>query len=807
MKWLKRIVIALLIILVLVSVGSYMWLKSSAPEYAGNMQLPGLTDKVEARFDEYGVPHIQAQNKHDLYLTFGYLHAQDRLFQMEMMRRAGSGTLAEIIGQKMIKVDRMFRTMGLPEYAIKSEQQLREHASPELINDLEAYLKGVNYFLNNGPTPPEFSIIGIPKKEFTIVDMFYITGAMSFSFSQAQKTEPVIDFVAKQWGQNYLEDLALYHDPNESFMRSFDSVAIPLTPTVTANANKSNESLVAMTEFMAAIEHELPFAPLEGSNSWVVSGKKTKSGKVIFCNDTHIGYMLPQTWYEAHLNCPGFELYGHFLGGVPFALVGRNQHLSWGVTMLENDDMDFFAETIKDNKILHKGEWKTLRTRQEIIHVKGQGDTTLIISEGPHGPIINGAFDGMSGSAPISIWWTYTQKDNYTVDAFYGMNNAVTMEQFESQLAQVHSPGLNLNYGDEEGNIAWWATGQLVKRPRHVNSWTILDGASGNDDPLGYYSFEENPRCINPLWGYVYSANDWPQQFDSIWYPGYYKPQCRADRIRQLIESRSDWDAENIQSVMIDIVNSSDSNNMQAFLAELKESNVFEEAKNTYKWEEVMNWDGTYDPKSAGPTIYNFMLYHVMREACADEMGEKRFELFLGTHQIQRAANKLVLNYNSKWWDDVHTPVRETRRDIIERAFLKVNQILSNEYGENPKVWFWEKACQLELKHPLGEVALFRPFFNDGPNGVYGGNETILQAGYKMDSVPPLKVYFGSQMRIIVDFAEVRKGWNIAPSGQSGHLMSEHYDDQVELYRNREFRRQTMDMKELEKMEPFVFTP
>lgn len=807
MKWLKRILIVLSLLAIIVFVSGYFWLKSSAPTYQGNLNLPGLQKQVEVRFDEFGIPHIEAENKHDLYLAFGYLHAQDRLFQMEMMRRAGSGTLAEIIGPKMIKVDRIFRSIGLPEYAVNSKKQLLAHASPELLDDLNAYLQGVNHFINTGPTPPEFSIIGIPKKEFTTVDMFYITGAMSFSFSQAQKTEPVIDFVAKQWGQNYLEDLALYHDPNETYMRSFDSIAKPLTPTITAAVDGANDALVAMSEYMSALEQELPFAPLEGSNSWVVGGKKTKSGKVVFCNDTHIGYMLPQTWYEAHLMSPNFELYGHFLGGVPFALVGRNQKLSWGLTMLENDDMDFFTETIKDGKILHKGEWLNMRTRNEVIHVKGQDDTTLVILEGPHGPIINGAFEGMNSTTPISIWWTYTKKENFTVDAFYGMNNATDMQAFESQLALIHAPGLNMNYGDAEGNIAWWATGELVKRPRHVNSWTILDGSSGNDDPLGYYSFEENPRCVNPSWGYIYSANDWPQQFDSIWYPGYYKPQCRADRIRKLVEARSDWDAESIKTVMTDAVNESDAANMAIFKKELSESKLFKEAANTNKWNELMEWDGEYDPKSAAPTIYNFMLYWVMREACEDELGSKRFDLFLGTHQIQRSGYKLIETAKSKWWDDVHTPTRETRDQIIERAFVKVNEILSEAYGENPKVWLWEKACQLELKHPLGEVALFRPIFNDGPAPVYGGNETILQAGYKMDSIPPLKVYFGSQMRIIFDFAEVKKGWNITPSGQSGHLMSAHYGDQIEKYRNKEFRRQTLDMKELENRPTLLLTP
>jgi penicillin amidase len=375
------------------------------------------------------------------------------------------------------------------------------------------------------------------------------------------------------------------------------------------------------------------------------------------------------------------------------------------------------------------------------------------------------------------------------------MNNAHNMVDFEKNLSLIHAPGLNINYGDAEGNVAWWACAALIERPAHVNSWTVLDGTSGVDDPMGFYPFEKNPRCINPEWGYIYSANDWPDKVNGEWYPGYYKPQYRADRIRHLIEKKNDWDLESMKSVMNDHKNVMDSMIMSTF-ADILVKN--EKVANGEKGRAlaIMDWNGSYDPISPSPTLFNAMIYNYLNLACADELGKEGFKLFLATHQFQRAQSKLLFTEDSPWWDNVNTPEVETRDQIIEQAYITSVDFLSEKFGSNPKIWNWRKAATLELKHPLGEVALFRPFFNEGPEPIYGGNETILQAGFKLDSTSEYKVFFGSQMRIMVDFAHVDSSLNVTPSGQSGHIMSKHYTDQSELYREMKFRPQWMKKKE-----------
>ncbi|MFM9986323.1 MAG: penicillin acylase family protein [Flavobacteriales bacterium] len=829
MKWIKRILLTLLLLVILGVAWAYFWLNGSKPENTGQFQLKGLQTKVDVHYDDFGIPHIYAENNHDLYMAFGYVHAKDRLFQMEMLRRAGGGRLAEIIGHPLLKVDKMFRTLGLTEYARESAAYMETQKGTPMYEDMQAYLEGLNFYLANGETPPEFSIIGIEKKPFTIEDLYLITGAMSFSFSQAQKTEPVVDYMSRNYDQSYLQDLGLWHDSLESYIPSTNKLKDtgpvrkipkeykPSEPVIDGISARVSDPAMEMAEVMNEMEDLLPFAPLEGSNSWVVSPKKTVSNNVLFCNDTHIGYLLPQTWYEAHLVSPKMELYGHFMAGVPFALVGRNRELSWGLTMLLNDDMDFYYEEVDPNnrnQYKHKGEWKTAQEIEHVIKIKDQADTTIKVRHTIHGPVVNDIFDECDEMNAMSMFWTYTHLPNRTMDAFYGLNNAHDLETFRKNLPLIHAPGLNMNYGDKEGNVAWWACASLIKRREGVNSWTVLEGVSGNDDPLGYYAFEENPRAINPESGFIYSANDWPQAMEDstgasglLWYPGYYKPQYRADRIRKLLEEHNDWDLTSMQAVMTDSKNEADSSLMRWFADELDSVKAIHDSVFFDQYNYLFDWNGDYDPSLAQPSLFNSMLYNYLHLALADEMGEDRFKLFLQTHQVQRTQNLLFGHKDSKWWDDIRTEKKETRRDIVYRAYCHALDQLREEYGNNPKVWVWRKTCQLELKHPLGEVAVFKPFFNVGPRSVYGGNETILQSGFKLDSTGHFKVFFGSQMRIMVDFANVDSSLNITPAGQSGHLMNDHYKDQFELYCDKKFRPAFMGKERIAKFEKMELVP
>jgi len=776
---LLRLFVGLAVLVLLASGGAILWLHSKVPSYSGTLPLPVLQHPVDLWFDEYGIPHIRAEDKLDMYRAFGYVHASERLFQMEMLRRAGSGRLAEFGGEALLPVDIMFRSLGLNEYATRSDSVLRSLPDVVSLTELEAYLEGVNHFIQNGPIPAEFTLMGIPAVPFTTTDVFLIAGAMSYSFSQAQKTEPVIDFIARDWGAVYLNDMGLWHGATETF-----------TPT-----GQHSEGILKLSEISVEVSRNLPFAPLEGSNSWALSGSRTASKKPLFCNDTHIGYLLPQTWYEAYLECPGFELYGHFLGGVPFALVGRNKQLSWGLTMLLNDDMDFYREEFHPEdslKVMYKGQWVEAGLGEYRIEVKGSHERLLKVRTTPHGPVVNDAFPVMGSAHPVAVQWTYTSVENHTVDAFRGLNNARDLEDFGSHLPLIHAPGLNITYADAEDNVAWWACASLIERPRHANSRTILNGATGDDDLLGYYPFDRNPRHINPKEGFIVSANEWFAPLDSLFYPGYYNPNYRADRIRKLLRERTDWDVDGMKALLTDVTHEVDRDVLRGMLNLIQKHPAFTPTPIQRELiNALMRWDGRYHPDKMEPVVFQHMLYHFLAETCKDELGDALFEVFLTTHQAQRTYRELMIRPDSPWYDDQRTPdVKETRSDIILRAFNSAVDELSHRHGPNWKLWKWEKVCSVELKHPLGTVAALRPVFNLGPRAVTGSNETIRVGGFTPSGDGQYRVYFGSQMRIITDFSNSENSWNITPAGQSGHRMSPHYNDQFLLYMSGEFRKQ-----------------
>ena len=321
----KRFIYILIAIVTLLVLFGYFFLQSTKPTYSGNLSLNSLNDKVEVKYDTYGIPHIYAKNEHDAYMALGYVHAQERLFQMEMIRRVSTGTLAEILGPDLLKVDKLFRTLGIEEKSKASVEQFNASDAPYK-TATEAYIEGINEFIHDGPTPIEFRIIGIPKRDFTIEDAYNAAGYMSFGFAEGFKVDPVLSVLVGKYGMEYLNDLAIFS--------TYDSAWIQSYPHMDSTQLTS----------LAPIIEQIPIPLLVGSNSWVVGPDRTKSGKPVFENDTHIGYSQPSVWFEAHLEYPGMSHYGHYLAGFPFSLLGHNHLAAIGLTMFENDDVDFYLE-------------------------------------------------------------------------------------------------------------------------------------------------------------------------------------------------------------------------------------------------------------------------------------------------------------------------------------------------------------------------------------------------------------------------------------------------------------------------------
>ena len=314
-------------ILLLILVGFGTWyLKGKTAVRSGTLVLPGLTAPVDVRFDGFAVPHIYAETEVDAYHALGYVHAQDRLFQMELLRRLAKGQLSEILGPKLKSTDIFFRTLRVKQFG-EAYAERADKATPAL-KAAQAYLKGINHFIRTGPAPVEFDLLKIPKTEFVLSDVISVAGYMAYSFASGFKTDPVLTFIRDELGPEYLKDMGYE-------LKTAPPIK-PLTATL--------DSLAKMAALVAEIETtHSPVGFFQGSNAWAIRGEKTASGKPLLSGDPHISHSNPSVWYEAHLVTPDFNFYGHFLAGVPMALLGYNQRIAWSLTMFQNDDVDLFC--------------------------------------------------------------------------------------------------------------------------------------------------------------------------------------------------------------------------------------------------------------------------------------------------------------------------------------------------------------------------------------------------------------------------------------------------------------------------------
>ena len=781
MKRLLKFVLVSLLTLVMLGAAALAWyLHSKRPQRDGELPLAGLSAPVTVRYDEFGVPHIEAQNEADLYRALGYVHAQDRLYQMEMLRRLARGELAAVLGPKLVETDRLFRTLGIRAFADAYAAREFSAIDTPAKQTLMAYLDGVNQYQATRPAPMEFEILGIPKRPFTPADTISIAGYLAYSFAAAFRTEPVLTQVRDQLGAPYLKIFDLDWHPDGVLRQG-------LRPGDWQDLGR----LAALSQ--AALEAAgQPF--FEGSNAWAVAGARTASGKPLLAGDPHIQFAVPAVWYEAHLKAPGFELYGHYQALNPMALLGRNSGFGWSLTMFQNDDIDLVAE--QPNPANAGEVWDreaqafvALQSRVEEIAVKGAAPLQLTVRHSRHGPIVNDALFGAAGSTPIAMWWALLETENPILEAFYELNRADTLAKARAAAAKIHAPGLNVVWASSAGDIGWWASARLPMRPAGVNPAFILDGASGEAEKSGFVPFESNPQEENPARGYIVSANFQPHSETPV--PGYYNVWDRGERLDALLRDESiKWNVANTKALQLDVTTGYSTRVLQPLLPLLRQAAAGDEEKLLV--EELAAWSGAFATEQRAPVLFQQLLYEVARAALADELGDKPFENLRRTRAIDHALPRLVADAGSPWWDKRGTPEVETRQQIVTEAWRATLAHLRAVYGTAPKTWTWGRAHTLTHAHPLGQQAPLDKIFNVGPFPVPGGHELPNNLSERMGPAPWAVVH-GPSTRRIIDFAVPGQALGINPVGQSGVFGDPHYADQAPLHAAGRYRNEHFD--------------
>lgn len=782
MRVLKKILLIIGVLIVLILIGGWMYFNSLKPDYSGKISLSGIENETTVYFDDYGIPHIYAQNQYDATTALGYVHAQDRLWQMELMRRIAPGRLSEIFGKDMLKNDQFFVSLGIEEASKKSIEKLDKNG--EVYKLAVAYLNGINQFIENGSTPIEFTLVGIEKEKYELNDIYNILGYMSFSFAMAQKTDPLLSAIQEKLGDAYIKELNINSDPNTTFIK---------------NSKENIDNFTTMVASVNEIMENSPIPPFIGSNSWVVSPNKTTTGKIIFANDPHIGYSQPAVWYEAHIVTPDYEMYGYHLAGVPFPLLGHNRNYAYGLTMFENDDLDFYKEendSADSTKYKTPNGFETYKTATKTIKVKDAEDVIITVRSSRHGPIMNDAIEAIAENEPVAMSWIYTRLEGKVLDALYTISRATEMNDVKKGASMIHAPGLNIMYGDAKGNVAWWASGKLYKHNPNVNTKFILNGASGYDDPIEYLDFSSNPMAENPPWNYVYSANNQPDSIAGMLYPGYYVPEDRAKRIVQLLAPKNNWNKQSMSAMINDITSSVSPGIVKEF-TEIMDYDSF--SKNEQNAIDVLQlWDGSNTVDNIAPTIYNKWIYLYLKNTFENELGEKLFTQFLATHLSKRVIADQIKKDSSIWWDDITTKDKtESKKEILSKSLVEAVAFLEKQLGTDIKAWNWGKIHTLEHNHPLGKVAALKKYFNVGPFAINGTREVINNMSFDYDDSGLYKVNAGPSTRRIIDFSDIENSISILPTGESGNPFSKHYKDQAEMYNKGEFRKMKMNEEEI----------
>jgi penicillin amidase len=781
----RTLIIILSIILILVIViglGGLFIVRRSFPQTDGSLQLPGLQASVDVFRDSYGVPHIYASNPHDLFMAQGYVHAQDRFWQMEFWRRIGAGRLSEILGPSALDQDRFIRTVGWH----RTAQQEVELLDESELAVLQAYADGVTAYIDShrGRLGLEFTILGFTGVKFdpepwTPVNSLSWAKVMAWDLGGNRSSELLRANIIARLGLPALNEL----------MPGYPSDY----PVIVSGS--LNEATLAAVPEQAFNLHAFGFGEGLGSNNWVISGDRTESGKPILANDPHLGIQMPSIWYEAGLHCEPvgpdcpYNVVGATFAGVPGVIIGHNDRIGWGVTNLGPDVQDLFIETVNTenpDQYEFRNRWEDMQIIEERIDVAGQDEPEVVrVRITRHGPIINDVIGGVEegwsyGWQPLALSWTALQPGTI-VKSVLMLNQADSWEAFREALRYWDAPSQNFVYADVDGNIGYQAPGRIPIRAQGDGTVPV-PGWSGTYEWIGYIDFDALPNSFNPEKGYIATANnavvgpDYPYFLSADWAPGY-----RARRIVELIEAKDKLSVADVQNIQGDDKPLWAQDILPAILA-LAPS----EAAQAQALDMLRGWDGLAVRDSAPAALFESFRGHLITRVFEDEAGEHLLER--GRGSFMTALETILHQPDSHWFDDIRTPEVETMQQTVLLALQDAIDELTDTLGKDMSSWRWGDLHTATFENQsLGQSGIgpIEAIFNRGPVEVDGTIATVNNTGYSMNE--PYAETTVPSIRLIYDLQYFEQSLAMHTTGQSGHPYNPHYDDMIDPWRNIEY--------------------
>jgi len=747
--------------------------------------------------DQLGVPHIYAENEEDLAFAVGYVHAQDRLWQMELSRRVGEGRLSELFGNFTLNLDRMFRTIGFRRLA----QQLAANVHPDTRRILSAYARGVNALTDHkrGKLPVEFDVLGITPEPWEIEHSLMIVRLQAWDLALSWWVDLTLgDLINKLGEEKAAEVFPSYPDDAPFILPRAAGKLYAYQPT----------SLRALDQAYRR------FLGIEGSgigsNSWVVTGEKSITDKPILANDPHLALPAPSRWYVIHLSSPDLDVAGVSIPGLPGVVIGRNKHIAWGLTNGMIDDADFYIEqtdSLHPDKYFLNGTWNELSVSEEEIFVRGGKTDTIRIRRTHRGPIVSDIHSfplfeynvyktGLEKNHPLSFRWTGFEMSD-EVRAVRLVNRAKNWEEFLQGLREFTVPTQNFIYADDKGNIGYQLAGRVPMRSRET-AIAPGPGWTTSSDWKGFIPFEKLPRMFNPPTQQIATANNrivdrsYPYYLSDLW-----ESPSRISRIEELLRGREKLSVEDFQAMQSDVVSPHARELVPLILHAFSSVQTMENEMRvalTY----LRNWNYSLQKEDVAAAIFNVFFVKLLHNIYVDEMGEELFNNYLLLANIPyRVTGKLLQDGNSTWFDDTRTEERETRDDIIRRSFAEAIHELKIELGKEPKTWQWGRLHQVTFEHLFGRIPGMKKVFSVGPFPTGGASSTINNGHYNLTR--PFKQLVGASMRQIVDMSNPNSFLIVITTGQSGQPLHKHYNDQAPLWLNGDYHRLLLQQSEIER--------
>ena len=739
---------------------------------SGDIQVNGLHAPVQISHDAFGTPRIVAKTDHDAYFSIGFKHASDRLWQLEVQRRLVQGRLSEILGADALPQDIWMRTLGIQDAAKQSAKYLTQ----DTIDALQAYSNGINAWVAQASALPiEFSIFGIRPEPWSMYDS--LSTQKMFAY-----------FLSGNMFDEERRDLLLQHLTPEQlkFFYSYD----PLN--VLAEARKPLDiNLIATKDILIefGIGHKFT-----GSNAWVVSGKHSKTGHPILANDPHLALELPALWYAASLKGDKLDVSGMTIVGLPMIIFGQNANIAWGGTNLQSDQQDLFVETISPehpDQYKNEDDWEQFNSHQETIKIASDFPSFLnqalqpvnmIVRKTARGPVIS---DTRSNSDQIlALRWAALDHEDRTIESFFNIQYAKNWDEFRQSLALLKAPGLNFLYADRAGNIGYQVAGMMPERKSGIG--ILPQVASSSSDWKGYYDFNLLPSIFNPENGFIVSANEAINHSKELIISHEWAPSARYERITELLKQTvADKKLLDINDMAV-IQNDKKDKTAIELLPYLKIFN----AENQHEIDaiaELNKWDGSFNSDSVGATIFVTWSYYLTHEIFDPVLRQswqrpEREEILASTvDQINWSRLATVLASDAHNW---------CKKNQAERCALELKNSFHNALKQIEKIsgtkniskWHWSRVSRTEFSHqPFGSIKGLEMFFNKTAHYSASAN-SINASNNHFDSYKGYIQNFGAGFRQVIELDEKRSHEYMISTGESGNVMSPHFDDMIDSF-------------------------